>query len=252
MAAMMNQLRAWAATLACAIYWVVGGALFLVFGLVLGPILPEATARRVAGVLIRGAFAGFVAVLRVFAVARCEFKGFERLTEVKGGYILAPNHPAIWDAVFILAKLNGLTCIVKASLLKHPLTMAGARLARFVPNDPPGEMVRRCVKALEGGQRLLWFPEGTRTRRGEGLVNEFRGGVALVARHAGVPIYPVYIRTDTEYGAKGYPIWKATLATTHITMELGEPMKCVENESTQDFLERLRSEYIRALSRPAE
>ncbi|MBL9115837.1 MAG: 1-acyl-sn-glycerol-3-phosphate acyltransferase [Verrucomicrobiaceae bacterium] len=251
MAAILNGIRIWAAALACAIYWGVGGGLFLLVGMVLGPILPEKVGRRVGGGLIQGAFAGFVMLLRVFGIAHCRMIGFEKLKEVNGAFILAPNHPAIWDAVFILAKQGGLTCILKASLLKNPLTMGGARLARFIPNEPAVEMVKKCVKSLEEGRALLLFPEGTRTWRREGVVNEFRGGVAILARQTRLPVYPVFVSTTTFFGAKGTPAWRPDPARSDITMLLGDPLVCGEQESSHDFLERLRAEYIRALSRPS-
>ncbi len=249
---MIDFIRSWTAAVACAAYWGVGGAFFLVVGLVLGPFLPESVARRVGGCLIRFAFVGFVRLLRFFAIAEIQWVGFDKIERETGAYVLAPNHPAIWDAVFILAKIDGLTCVLKAALLRNPLVMGAARLARFIPNDPPSEMVKRCVGALEGGGKLLLFPEGTRTRKKECILNEFRGGIAIAARHAGVPVYPVFVRTDTDFGSKGSPAWRPELTTTHITMTVGDPLRCGEKESSHEFLERLRSVYLKALSPPSK
>ena len=249
---MIDFVRAWTAAVASAIYWGVGGALFLILGAVLGPILPERTARRVGGAAVQWAFAGFVKLLDLFAIAKCEYVGLEKLAAAKEPYILAPNHPAIWDAVFVLAKVNGLTCVLKAALLRNPLVMGGARLARFIPNDPPGEMIKQCVNALKNGYNLLLFPEGTRTRKAEGLVNEFRGGVGIIARNVGSPVYPVYVTTDSEFGAKGTKPWIPRYDTAHIRIVVGDPLRCAEGENTHDFLQRLRSSFITALSRPPE
>lgn len=249
---MIDRIRTWTAAFACAFYWGIGGGLFFLTAFLLGPFLSETSARRIGGWLIRWAFRGFTLLLRLFGIAQCEFIGFEKLKSQTGGYILAPNHPAIWDAVFVLSKVPDLTCILKSSLLANPLVMGGARLARFIPNDPPQEMIRRCAAALAEGGRLLLFPEGTRTRKNEGVVNEFRGGVAIVARQAGVPVIPVFVQTDSDYGRKGRPLWKPVYRTTHLRMTLGEPVMCGEDESSHQFVERLRSAYLSALSRASE
>jgi len=249
---MIDRARTWTAALLCALYWGIGGAIVLVLSLVLGPILPAAAARRVGGFMIRWPFKGFIWILRVMGVARCEFVGFDRLNRQTGGFVLAPNHPAIWDAVYILSKVPHLTCILKSSLLCNPLLAGGARLARFIPNDPPQEMIRQCITTLEQGGRLLLFPEGTRTRKAEGVINDFRGGAAIVARQAKVPVFPVFVQTDSDFGMKGRPIWHPHYQLTSIRMILGEPMTCGEEETSHQFLERLRAAYLSALSRPPE
>lgn len=246
---MIDRVRTWTAAAVCALYWGLGGTLVLLVALVLGPVLPPTLARRVGGFLIRWPFKGFIWILRIFGAARCEFVGFERLREQTGGFILAPNHPAIWDAVFILSKVPDLTCILKSSLLCNPLLAGGARLARFIPNDPPQEMIRSCISTLEDGGRLLLFPEGTRTRKSESLVNEFRGGVAIVARQAKLPVIPVFVETNSDFGQKGRPLWHFDYQKVQIRMTLGQPMTCGAEESSHQFLERLRAAYLSALSR---
>ena len=237
--------------MACALYWGIGGTSFLLLALILGPILSEDQSRRVGKRMIQFAFYWFTRLLRLFSIAKCEYVGFEKLDQYRGGLVLAPNHPAIWDAVFIMARIGGLTCILKSALLRNPLMAGGVKLARFIPNDPPNEMVKRCVRALTSGEQLLLFPEGTRTRKKEGVVNEFRGGAAIVARHAKVPVFPVFIETTSDFGSKGWPAWFPDYQTAHIRITVGEPLVCVEEESAHDFLQRLRSVFIAALSRPS-
>ena len=244
---MISWIRRWSAALVCGIYWGVGSFVFMVAAVLARPLSEERT-RRWGRRLLQGAFGGFVGVLRLFRIADCEMVGFEQLEGLEGGLIIAPNHPAIWDAVFILARLSGLTCILKAALLRNPLVAGGARLSKFIPNDPPADMVKRCVTALVSGDRLLLFPEGTRTRKQENVINEFRGGVAILAKHAKVPVYPVFVETNDDFGAKGMPVWYPPEKTVQIRMTLGKPLTCGDKESAHDFLDRLRAEYIAALS----
>ena len=248
----MKHVRPWAAAVASAIYWGMGGFSFLVIAAVLRPILAAATARRIGLRLMQMAFLGFTKLLSVFRIAECEMVGFDRLARHRGGAIVAPNHPAIWDVVFIMAHVGGLTCILKTAILKNPLLAGGARLARFIPNDPPFEMVKRCVAELHQGAQLLLFPEGTRTRKNEGILNPFRGGVAIIAHQTRAPVFPVFITTNSDYGSKSWPAWKPPLETVRIRMVLGEPLVCGPEESSHAFLERLRAAYITALSAPPD
>ncbi len=51
----------------------------------------------------------------------------------------------------------------------------------------------RMVKSiLSGGESVLIFPEGTRSRTGK--LQEFKPGVGLIAQELGVPVIPVYIQ----------------------------------------------------------
>ena len=51
----------------------------------------------------------------------------------------------------------------------------------------------RMVKSiLSGGDSVLIFPEGTRSRTGK--LQEFKPGVGLIAQELGVPVIPVYIQ----------------------------------------------------------
>ena len=45
---------------------------------------------------------------------------------------------------------------------------------------------------LSGGDSVLIFPEGTRSRTGK--LQEFKPGVGLIAQELGAPVIPVYIQ----------------------------------------------------------
>lgn len=237
------------AAVLAALYWGLGALFFLVLSAVVVPVSSVETSRRLGQAWIHRLFHVFVLLLRAAGVVRCDFEGFERLETVPATGIIAPNHPAIWDAVFIMARLSGLTCILKASLLRNPLLICGARMAQFIPSEPAGEFVRRCIADLKCGNRLLLFPEGTRTNRHLGeVVNEFRGGIAIIAREAGVPVWPVFITTDSDFGRKTRSLWQLPEKAVHLQARLGEPVHFGADESVDDFLLRLRAAYVHALS----
>jgi 1-acyl-sn-glycerol-3-phosphate acyltransferase len=231
----------------CLLYWLIGGAYFIVAGWILRPLLPQERAAAVGQRWLSRAFQGFIWLLERTGVASCEFVDFDRLSSAEGPLIVAPNHPAIWDAVFIISRVGGLTCILKAALLKNPFLAGGALLSGFIPNEPDHTMVKRAVEVLKSGRRLLFFPEGTRTRKSENAINELRGGIALVAKHSRAPVWPVHVTTNSDYLSKGWPLWRLPDRRVKLRMVVGEPLTFGAEESPQDFLDRLRSAHLAAL-----
>ena len=62
--------------------------------------------------------------------------------------IVAPNHPALWDAVFVLAEVDHAACVLKAALMNNPILFGGATAAGFIPNEPTHRMLRQCIERL--------------------------------------------------------------------------------------------------------
>jgi len=118
--------------------------------------------------------------------------------------ILAANHPTFLDAVFLISRLRNAGCIMKSDVVDNPFLGAGARLAGFIKNDSPRNMVRHAIRDLRQGSHLLVFPEGTRTIGHP--VNEFKSGFALIAKGAKVPVQTLFIENSSPFLCKGWPI----------------------------------------------
>ncbi|MCX6875718.1 MAG: lysophospholipid acyltransferase family protein [Verrucomicrobia bacterium] len=234
-------------TLTSILFWSCSALVFLLMGLLLWPLRRYPGVQRFGQRWLKRAFTGYVQVLGGFGIATCDYSGFEKLQRQAGGYIVAPNHPAMWDVVFLLSKLEPMTCIFKASLIRNPLFSGGAMLAGLIPNAPAIRMVKRAVEVLGLGGRVLFFPEGTRTRRSEGVLNPLQGSMGLVAKHSQLPVWPVLVQTDSAYLSKGWPVWRLPRRKTHLRMRVGEPVICGVDESVSDFNERLRAIYLKSL-----
>ena len=83
---------------------------------------------------------------------------------------------------------------------------AGSRLARYVRNDSPRQMIKESVAHLRDGGVLLLFPEGTRTTRAP--INPLVGSVGVIAKHANVPVQTLVIETDSPFLSKGWPLFR--------------------------------------------
>ena len=167
--------------------------------------LPERAGRRCGR---RGILAGFrlyVWSLRLFGAYRLDVAA---LAELLGGpaVVLAPNHPSLIDALIIIAHDPNVVCVMKSSLMNNVFLGAGARLARYIPNDPPRRMIAGAIAELERGGVVLLFPEGTRTRQAP--VNALKASVGIIAKHAGVPVQTLIIEQDSACLSKAWPLFR--------------------------------------------
>jgi 1-acyl-sn-glycerol-3-phosphate acyltransferase len=184
---------------------------------------------------------GFRLFLRFLTLSgACELD-LTAIDALRGGppVILAPNHPSSIDAALFLSRLPDLACILKPALLNNPFLGAGARLAGFIRSDPPLRMIKDAVAELERGALVLLFPEGTRSTRHP--VNVLTGSVAVIARHARVPIQVALIETDSPYLGKGWPLLKAPHLPIRCRVRLGSRFDAPPD--TAGCLEALERQY---------
>lgn len=248
---MLDRFRLIAAWVASLLYWVIGGTAFLFLCFALPLTCSKERGREMGQGGLKLAFRGFLRLLCFFGIVEYEYVGFERLKAQTGSLIVAPNHPALWDAVFVLAEVDHLACVLKASLMCNPILYGGATAAGFIPNEPTHKMLRQCIETLKEGGRLLLFPEGTRTRAENGMLNPFQGGLAIVARNSAAPVWPVYVQTNSRYLTKGWPLWSLPREKVRLRMTVGEPLRYAESGDAQTFLNELRQRYLTALETTA-
>lgn len=232
------------------LYWGVFGLLFTVVSWVLCWLLPRRCGTAFGRRVLHWAFRVFVRYLRVTGLVHVDMGSLRQLRECREPLIIAPNHTSLWDAVFVIACLPRAICIMKESILRNPFLGGGARLAGYLANRSPSKLVREASDALEESGQLLLFPEGTRTRRDARWINPLKGGCALVSRRAGVPIVPVFIRTNSRFLEKDWPLWKRPTFPIRMSFELGERIEPREGESAQEMTQRLEQVFEENLSRP--
>lgn len=232
------------------LYWGITGLLFTVVSIPLRIILPRRRAEVLGRSMLHRTFRVFVHYLRITGLVQVDLASLAPLRQKKEPIIIAPNHTSLWDAVFVIACLPQPICIMKESILCNPFLGGGARLAGYIPNCSAPRMIRESANSLSHGGQLLLFPEGTRTRRDARWINPLRGGCALIARRAKVPVLPVFVRSNTRFLEKGWPLWKRPEFPLKLSFELGEPVVAEKNESARELTARLSEIYTHNLSRP--
>ena len=253
---MAHPLR-WARTAYEYFWFGLGYAYFGILGLLvtlasalLYPLLPRQAGARLGRSAIGVLFRGFLGMLRASGVLRVDLSALDALRGERG-LIIAPNHPCLLDAVFVISRIPAVACIMKAQIWDNPVLGGGARLAGYIRNDSPRGMVRQAASELQAGHSLLVFPEGTRTRRRP--LNRFKGGFALIAKRAGAPVQTVFIETDNPFLGKGWPAFKRPRFPLVYRVRLGERFGVAGD--VQTFLDTLedyyRDELVAAAEMPA-
>ena len=164
------------------------------------PFLSEMRGRRVGRVAAMHCFGTWLAIMEALGAWRLDFSELETLRGA-GPLILAPNHPSLLDAVFIVSRLPDAVCVMKGSLLRNFLLAPAARLARYVPNDSLLRLISRAAPELALGGQLILFPEGTRTT---GTLGAFTEAVGAVSRRTGVAVQTLVIEDPVRFLGKGW------------------------------------------------
>jgi 1-acyl-sn-glycerol-3-phosphate acyltransferase len=223
------------------------GAMSLTWNLVcvlLYPFLSREQGTIVGRAAISSVYRGFWACLVWTGVMRLDYSALDVLND-DAGLIIAANHPSALDALLVVARIPRGVCIMRASLMRNPFLGAGARLARYIRNDPPWGMVRGAVRNLQNGGQLVMFPEGTRTIAPP--VNKFLPGITLLAHLAKVPIQTVIIDAESPYLGKGWPIWRPPHFPMVFRVRLGE--RFAPEADYAGLLKRLETYFQHELQR---
>jgi 1-acyl-sn-glycerol-3-phosphate acyltransferase len=232
------------------LYWGLFGGLLTLIGGPLHLILPPRTGERLGRFLLHQLFRKFVVYLRISDLVHADLTALDRLKDIKHPFIAAPNHTSLWDVVFIIARLPSAVCVMKKQILNNIVLGGGARLAGYIANDGMTRMIRQTSRSLNDGGQLLLFPEGTRTRQDARWINPLKGGCAIIATRSQVPVYPIFIRSNTRFLQKGWPLWKRPVFPIQLQIDLGEPLMPQPGESSQEFTTRLTAVYEQELAKP--
>jgi 1-acyl-sn-glycerol-3-phosphate acyltransferase len=181
--------------------------------------LPDNPQRRQhrARATISRLFWMFIRFMARAGVLTYEVQGAERLG--RAGQMIIANHPSLIDVVFLIGLVRDANCVVKQSLWHNPFTRGPVRSSGYISNDGSIEMLDTAAHALQSGQTLIIFPEGTRTQPGKPPVFH-RGGAAIALRGAKV-ITPVTIHVSPTTLTKAEPWYRIPRRRVHFCLRVG-------------------------------
>jgi 1-acyl-sn-glycerol-3-phosphate acyltransferase len=163
-----------------------------------------------------------------------------------GGRLIIANHPTLLDVVLLMALMPRAQCIVKHELWSSRYLGGVVRLAGYIPNNlAPESLLEACRTAINNGDNLIVFPEGTRTQPGK--LPRFQRGFANIALLTAAKIQLITITCKPLTLTKGEPWWRIPERRPHFRILVGEEL------DTHDLLQRQeRSLAARALVRYIE
>jgi 1-acyl-sn-glycerol-3-phosphate acyltransferase len=171
--------------------------------------------RARAGWLIRRSFQLFVFALEASGILRVETRGLPGPEQLKGTLVLC-NHPSYLDVVVLIALLPQALCVVKGAVYRSVFFGGLVRAAGYIPS---AEVLEAGGEALLGGNTLILFPEGTRSRSGQPF--KFRRGAAYLALGSGARILPLVLSCTPELLAKGHRWYHVPIETCRFQVRAG-------------------------------
>jgi len=199
---------------------------------------------------ITGALLAFIA--RLVTGAQGHWKGCPPMAEQR---IYFANHQSHLDWVLIWAALPH-----ELRTRTRPIAArdywAGSRFRRWLTTEvfhavyvdrsrnaaganPDQDPLEPLVAALEQGDSLVIFPEGTRSAKGEPM--PFKSGLFHLAQQfPGVQLVPAWIDNVQRVMPKGEVVPVPVLCT----VTFGAPLQLAEGEDKRAFLERARDAVV--------
>lgn len=134
---------------------------------------------------------------------RVTIDGAELVAE-GGPYVFTPNHQAHIDIAALLGYLPGANRFAsKKELFDEPVLGAVMRTLGMLPvdRDDPMKSIDVLNRAVEQGDSVIIFPEGTRSP--DGRLLPFKKGAFVAAIEMGRPVVPVVVKGTHRVMPKG-------------------------------------------------
>ena len=153
----------------------------------------------------------------------------------EGGFLMYGNHQGLFDVLAVATTCDRpLGAVFKKELANVPIVKQIIACTKSYAMDREDvrqslTVIQAVTKEVENGRNYLIFPEGTRSRNGNGM-NEFHHGSFRCAVKSGVPIVPLALidcyKVLDQKGSK--PVTVQLHYLPPITREEYQGMKTVE------------------------
>jgi 1-acyl-sn-glycerol-3-phosphate acyltransferase len=172
--------------------------------------------------LIGRSFRIFIRALVGMGAISVSFRGRERLA-APGPLLVIANHPSLIDVCLLVSWIPNADCVVKRQAWSNFFLGGVMRAANYIPNDGSEALIETCVERLREGGKLMLFPEGTRSPKGE--LRNFKRGAARIALRANCPVLLVDIDCRPPFLGKGDPWYQVPAQLPCYTVAVHEPVE---------------------------
>jgi len=162
------------------------------------------------------------------------------------GHMVISNHTMLIDALFALAYVDNLCCVVKSSLVYNPFTSIPVKLAGYIANNDE-RLVQRASEKLKSGENILIFPEGTRNEYD--LQLDFKRGASNIAVFSQAPILPIVLCCMPRALCKGDKWYRIPRKKSIVVMQFHpvlELARCIDIREPRTRQYRLLTKWLRA------
>lgn len=160
----------------------------------------------------------FIGLMHRLGVMTYEIEGLDKLN--RPGQLIVANHPTLVDIVFLISRINQVSCIVKAQLWQNPFMRSPIINAGYISNEDPEKMIAECVAWLHSGGAMIIFPEGTRSLPGNPY--HFQRGAAVIALQANAIVTPVTLSCFPSTLTKAERWYQIPERRFHLTLHVGD------------------------------
>ncbi len=181
-------------------------------------------------------------------VWRVHIVGRERLYET-GPAVIVANHRSLLDILVLFRLQTHFRWVSKQENFRVPCVGWNMTLCDYIPlrrGDALSvqAMMSHCDRAIQGGNSIMMFPEGTRSSTDR--MRSWRLGAFQIAERNCVPIQPIVVRGTADALPKRGFILQGRHA---ISIEILDPIPAdeVAERSTEKMMEHVRTILIDAL-----
>ena len=162
----------------------------------------------------------FIGLMHRLGIMTYDIEGLEKLN--KSGQLIIANHPTLIDVVFLISRIPAANCIVKEKLCHNPFTKGPVLNTGYISNGDPESMIAKSVACLQAGEKMIIFPEGTRTVQGQAY--KFQRSAARIALQANARVTPVSINCYPNTLSKAEKWYQIPRQAFHLSLKVGDDM----------------------------
>lgn len=155
----------------------------------------------------------------------------------KGSFIVCGNHRHFMDQFpVVISTTKTIHWLSKKEYFdgKYKLFFKSVGCISVDRAKHDGKALSKALKCLKKGEAVGLFPEGTRNKTNEVLL-EFKKGAVKMAQETNSPIIPFAITGDFKFRSK------------NLTLIFGNPLYVNKNEDLNSANKRLRNEILRLI-----